>query len=360
MNDECRIVQEAISRGADGDRVTAEDAAHAKAHCAACADCSSFVSTLVALRRTPAPTAPPATLQRVLDAVRAEAAAAAAQAEADAAAQASEIAAAAGAAAPTTAGDPAATETPAEPAPVVALPRRAHSPAVVAGWIAGAAAVLFVAMLITAQGLTFMSTDNAMTEDGAATVAESPRVSDPAPEASAPVTGDSSSVQSESLAVAAASYVTYDGYAYRFLSQVEVDPADLPFLGTTRTALDSGGAPESHGVFQGDAEGRIVVDDNGAALAFSLVTRVLDGASYGLRSEPIDGFGQWPTLPAEIPEPSSADGSPTFVEAGTADGVVIYTRPGTNPEDGLAVGPGTPATDPAAGNPGWTWWEPLS
>jgi hypothetical protein len=73
----------------------------------------------------------------------------------------------------------------------------------------------------------------------------------------------------------------------------------------------------------------------------------------------IDSFGVWPVLPTRFPTPTTADGTPTFVAAGTdALGVKVYAAAGRPVSEGFAVAPGTAATDPAAGNPGWTWWAP--
>lgn len=365
MKEQCRMVQEAVSRAADGDNVTAEEAARAKRHCASCADCAQFVSTLAALRRTPPPMAPPATVQRALDAVRAEAraAAAAAQAAADERVRAEADAAAAAAAADTAAGRGAAAEPSAPGAPVLEMPRRRPvRPAAVAGWLAGAAALLFVTMFVTAQGLNYMAGDESAFDGRAsAPSAESgPALTAPVPGemAAEDAAGDADS-SAASSAETGVSYVAYDGFAYRLVSQIDIDPDDLPLLGTLTSALDTGEAPRSFSVYQGDTDDRIVVDQDGIALSFELVVRDFGGERFGLRCDTVAAFGEWPSPPAGIEQPSEPDGSPTFEPAGEEGGITVYTESGEDPEDGFAVPPGTGKPDPAAGNPNWTWWEPL-
>jgi len=126
------------------------------------------------------------------------------------------------------------------------------------------------------------------------------------------------------------------------------------------TSLDTGGAAIAYPVFADASSDTIIVDvGDDALMRFDPVVRTLRGTVYALRSGAITAFGQWPSLPSGIPEPSSPDGSPVFIAAGTDDaGVTLYVRPGTDPADGFAVAPGTAPTDPAAGNTGWTWWEP--
>ena len=101
-----------------------------------------------------------------------------------------------------------------------------------------------------------------------------------------------------------------------------------------------------------------VADDSGAILEFSPVTRTYAGLTYVLSSVDLTSLDQWPTLPAQITPPTSADGQPTFVYDGTdSSGVRVYHLANSTVTQGIAIPPNTPATDPAAGNPNWTWWN---
>ena len=97
-----------------------------------------------------------------------------------------------------------------------------------------------------------------------------------------------------------------------------------------------------------------------AFLRFDPVLRRFNGADFQLQPGiTLDRYGLWPELPSSLPVPSEANGSPTFIAAGTDDsGVTVYVRVGDSPDNGFAVAPGTAPSDPAAGNPGWTWWLP--
>jgi hypothetical protein len=93
---------------------------------------------------------------------------------------------------------------------------------------------------------------------------------------------------------------------------------------------------------------------------YSPVVRLLSSVRYQLTSgKPIDSFGVWPVLPTRFPVPANADGTPSFVAAGSdALGAKVYAATGRPVTEGFALGPGTATSDPAAGNPNWTWWAP--
>jgi hypothetical protein len=98
---------------------------------------------------------------------------------------------------------------------------------------------------------------------------------------------------------------------------------------------------------------RVFISQGSEVLAFDRITRSYQGRTYVLRTRAIGKFGESPTLPQDIPEPSSGDGSPTFTaESGTEDGAYVLT--GRDASAGIALAPGA---DPSLSS-GWTWWTP--
>lgn len=104
----------------------------------------------------------------------------------------------------------------------------------------------------------------------------------------------------------------------------------------------------------------LVQADNDELLGFTLVTRRIDGAYFGLRSNEIASYGEWPTLPAGIPNPVNDDGSPTFTSAEVDDGgITTFPMSGTAAEQGYAIPPFTDNEAATENNPNWTWWLPV-
>jgi hypothetical protein len=93
--------------------------------------------------------------------------------------------------------------------------------------------------------------------------------------------------------------------------------------------------------------------------SFDVVTRTYQGTTYSLRSTTLQSIGAWPTLPAGIQTPASADGSPYFVlDSGATSDTPVYHRVGATARQGIAIPPNTMPPDTANGNPYWTWWAP--
>jgi hypothetical protein len=342
---ECAQAQEVISAAYDGEERDPLALGNAKDHCRSCAECAEYVRTLAAIHRLPTPEMPEPALERVLAALREEyepAPAEAAVAETETVAEPAPLPI---------------VETPFEPSAHEGASRLRRAPAW-APWAAAAAVLLVVAGIATTQGVRYLlqpSGDTAMVgesvtsdsereygEDGAGTAAITPPAQD---EAVTPASGPS--------------YVLFGQEVYALVGPVD-SPVSSGSVGSVTTSLDTGGSSATYAVYPGATPDTIVVAvDDDSALGFAAVVRPLRGTPFSLRSTPIGTFGQWPSLPAGIPEPSAPDGSPVFIAAGTDDlGVTIYVRPGTDPSSGFAVAPGTSSGDPAAGNTGWTWWEP--
>lgn len=371
MNNDCLHVQEAISRAADGDKVTAQDAALAKRHCSECAECAAFARVLVAMKRNPVPGAPDDVVERGLGAVRelrqadkldAARAAAATRAAATPAAASNDTDAAAESPATTvrTGRFISLSERDARGVEVVRIGRAIISQQRFVALMASAAVLLIVIVVAADQGARFMNEAQLVSEDTAADLraAEDGEVIQ-SPSASEDYSGSAAS--GPNVAAAAAQYVVFEDRAYRYVGTSSAEVDELTEVGKIKSALDSGGPTRSRTVYTSDAANQIIVEGEDGLLNFALATRTLGGEVFALASEPLEAFGLWPTLPSGTPEPSTSDGGSTFTESGVDDqGVTIFTRPGRAPKDGFAVAPGTAAGDPAAGNPGWTWWEPLN
>jgi len=225
---------------------------------------------------------------------------------------------------------------------------------------ASAAAMLFVAagvgavagvraILIPQRSATYVyegATESAVTDSSGRTAQENQLAT--APSAEAGVTEP------------APSLITMDGTAYRLTGAAGgVDAASLETLGTTRSALDSGGAARTREVLGTVPSASVYVEGEDGLLAFERLTRTYSGRVYVLQSREINEFGEWPSLPAGINEPTSASGAPSFEQDGTDDfGTPVYRLRASSAEDGIAISPNPPSPDPVAGTPGWTWWAP--
>ncbi len=350
MREECLRAQEAISRALDGDAVTADEAGWAKHHCAECAECTAYVRTLAQLQAMPIPNAPENAVARTIAEGAALIEADRRIAEARAAAEPAAGSPADDASARAGSADTIASNSRVIEAAAATPPRRSTMSYAV--WAASVAAILLVAMIVTAQGLRTINEPRSADSAKDATTLYSENQND-ALTAQAPETGD---VQQTETASRAPGYIVFDDTVYRFSGIVDEDTADLTRLGTLRTALDTGGTPQQRTAYGSDEQDRIYIEGNGI-YAFVPVTRGFEDAVYVMRSDSVDAFGEWPTMPSGIPKPSELDGSPVFKIAGQSGGVSIYTRTGRNAQDGFAVAPNSPADDPAAGSPEWTWWE---
>jgi hypothetical protein len=153
--------------------------------------------------------------------------------------------------------------------------------------------------------------------------------------------------------------VVFDGRVYLVSERtVSLSGRDL-LSGTVVTDLGTG-SPTPRDVYGTRDDETIVTgsDDPGRGFEATLVTRKLDGITFALRSDRIDAFGTWPSLPPGFDAPTSDDGSPTFEPAGQDDArTPVFVPPGRTPSNGFAIAPGTSGRDLLGGNPNWTWWE---
>jgi hypothetical protein len=361
------IVSEAFDRGVGATDNTAE----AREHCRTCSDCRRFVEGLALLRKTPAPSAPAALVEDIVERARK-------MAEAG-------VPPLVAAPPEVTSPDPSSAETgEGEPFPPLTglprpvAPRREERdlwwwiPRVAVG-LAATAAVLFTVTL-SVEGFRAMSPS---ARSGASTKAASPNWSSESktdgsrllrsapksdhgaqPGASADAYGYSAST------AVSARFVVFEGQAYAWLGDQTLDPSSLSVAGTLQSSLDTTSAPVGRQVLRSGSDADVIFIQPDAAqttyTAFRRVIRLRGGKRYALQAgSPIDSYGQWPVLPAQFAPPTAANGAPTFVPAGKDDnGFDIYTPPNASADAGFAVAPGTASNDPAGADPNWTWWAP--
>lgn len=350
MSSDCLDAQQILSMTNDGEQVGAEALRTARAHCATCSTCASFEASLKAMRRQrPAPLADDL-VARVMSAVDAEAAAEQARRVAAASHDVATLTPA------TTADTP--PEGPRVPSGIV-LPRTRRDWTLWGGWIAAAAMLLVVAGIAAVRGAYFIAAPPSAQSDSALRYSNS---ADVATEGEASLGWTAEDAKGTVTPTQATDdYVTFNGWVYVSTGTAGPLASNAATIGVVTSALNTGGSVLEMAAFRGSTKTSLVLQGaDDSLLGFELVSRTFQGTPYGLRSGPIEQFGQWPTLPTGIPQPDNADGSPTF-ERSIADdtGVAIYRRTGQSESSGFAVAPGTSASDPAAGNPNWTWWEPF-
>ncbi|MDZ4180353.1 MAG: hypothetical protein U1E29_14160 [Coriobacteriia bacterium] len=343
MKPDCLRAQQAISEAYDGSDISPSEMRAIKAHCASCQDCGRFVSGLARLRAVSSPQAPERVIASTMSAVR----------------QASDRMPAES----MTAGVSPADASPGAPGPtVITLPRALNRSSM--AWIGAAAAIVLAVGIGTVQGVRYMLTppvdiSSEATFDTALSAAES------SAELATRTDSAYGDTDDKSLAVAYEGdvrYVVFDGMVY-LTSERTVSLSGRNLLpGTVLTDLGTG-SPSPRDVYAARDGKTIIVgsDDSGRGLEATLVTRKLGGVTFALRSNRIDSFGVWPSLPPEYATPTSDNGSPTFAPAGQDDSrVSVFASPGSTPAEGFAIAPGASGRDPIAGNPNWTWWEPYA
>lgn len=378
MNEDCLNVQTIVSATYDGEHVDAPAIAEARAHCNDCSECAAFVTTLAAVRRIPAQSAPRPAVEAAIAAMRAEverateeraataAAAAAATQEAELEAiERGDVAAEV----PPTVTDNLPDQRTAAPAGGIVL----HLPAfnrqnwrIWASWAGGAAAVLVVASIATMQGARYIARDAqssggvAMTTGTESAEQAAPSLGDQNDGAAAPAAPEDTEADRAQTLTAGATYITLGDWVYRYTGDIDVEPAVAEKVGTTTSALDTQSAPQAYDVYYYGTQDSVAVQMEERWLGFELVTRSFQGRRYGLQSPALSGFNQWPALPTSVTVPTSDDGSPDLERYLPDDnGVTIYRRRDADPAAGFAIAPGTNPGDPAAGNPNWTWWAPV-
>lgn len=345
---ECIRAQELVSDALDKVPVDSSELIDAKDHCRGCPECNAFVRALVAVKRAPLPEPPADLPDRVMEAVRADIAL-------------TGMTPVTGAVPPVESrggneaadGDPYADPLPYDaPISMERLSARVRDPrhrrALVA-WGSAAAVVFIVAGFAAITGVRSILVPRQATEiTMSAPTASAPNyAAESAPQAGA---ADKSGAVGEA---ATSGYIVVNGTTY--LARGEdgsVDVATLSKVGTTASALDTGGSPVSYDVLAGPDPNRAYIElEDGRTLAFERVMRDYDGRTYVLQSGDISAYGQWPSLPPNITPPTAEDGSPTFtIEESDASGVVIYRLVGSTADAGFALPPNS------GFGPGWTWW----
>jgi hypothetical protein len=352
----CMHAQQLLSEAMDDRSVDTTLLAEARVHCASCAECAAFAHGLALLERAETPNPGPALADAVVAAIRATASASP-TAEATAsdsgesaatggAATAAAIDLEAGSGAPSADSTRSSRRTPDASTGATAKWRYWNTLA----WVGAAAAVLVVAGFATVAGVRSILAPTPSSRESASVAQDT---------GTSPGYDDSLAATAPKAAPAQSSpgFITMDGAAYRYVGIADIERSALTTVGSTTTALDTGGAARTYTIYSTGIAGRVAVLSAEGTRVFELVTRRLSSQVYVLTSETITDFTEWPGLPPGFPQPTAADGAPTFVAAGTDDlGVNAYSRPGTPIETGFAVAPGTPMSDPATGNPNWTWW----
>ena len=360
---DCNEAQSVISDALDGVTQDAATLEEAKQHCRDCHDCTEFVRALNLVKRAPLPEPSADLVERVMAGVRAEAAfqkARAAQTEAETTPEAAASAAAAELI--TTEGGPTADDLEALLASTATVRPARRSPSI-AVWL-GAAAVLLVGVgVLGVLGVRMMSQGqgddvttrvvSAPTESGGAAFdsrAGSRRGRKRSCRRDEERCRDRSGPQLRGLRrgrlPAHRPIHAREGPAHA--GRYHPDPARRQHIARPRRVRGRG------------VDGVYLDDDQGQLLEFQPLQRVFAGRTYQLQSAAITRFGVWPSLPAGISAPTSSDGSPTFVAAGSdGTGVTVYRKTSSTAAEGIALPPNPPSPDPATGQPSWTWWAPV-
>ena len=354
---ECLRAAELLMAEHDGERVDAQDLAHAHEHCASCGECMALTALVSRLEALPPLRAPQDLVERVIT-------------------QSSEVAADIREARAAHEALLALGATVDEPGAQTATPSRGGLRIVPQWWgprftmAAAAAAVVLLALGVGTVGVLGMIGSQAGDEDGTLMVesaateeadeaAEGDGTADGDYTLASPPAGDASV---SSARAAAPSYVVLDNRVWVLVEVPSAGPSALSTAGVVSSSLGTDGEVTEHTSYVSpDGSMLWVAADDGGFMAFAPVVRTMGLATYALTTDAdIPWFGTWPTLPSRFAAPTSAEGAPTFMLYGFDDrNLNVFIPPGGRVEDGFALQPGTPADDPAAGNPNWTWWEPV-
>jgi len=336
---DCREAQQVLSSLHDREQVDPSLAQTAQEHCAACPECESFRTAILTLDAIPGPSAPPELTERVLGAVQTEP-----PIQQDTS--------------PTTEITPEdlaiASRASAE-AKVAAVPWLTRTRLWVAtGTIAATAAAVIFGVAVARQS----AQQAALQQEARLAVEQSLGVAATATDTSAGAEKPSAAAPSASTAP---DYVAFGGFVYVATGVQGIDASQLTTAGFVTSALDGTGAAMQLVAYNwtADQRGLVLQDPDGRYVAFTQVTRQVNGVTYRLETGgSLERFGEWPQLPNGLSEPARPDGSPAFQEDGLDSlGVRLFVRIGGSIESGFAIAPGTASTDPAAGNPNWTWWS---
>lgn len=336
----CRDFEAVLSALHDDEPVTPDERAQAEGHCDSCASCASFRRGLSALDRVRAPETPPAMVEHIMSAL-------------DTSIERESLD-----------GSPALAETPRAMQQLApALERPKWAPAwldrkrlwIATGSIAVGAAALSAVIL---WGLRPQGTLGTFTSEDFTRQSPAASVGTPA----APGSVGAAGADAKRPAGTAPDAVTFNGRVYVPGAAVDASGSLLTTIGVLASSFDTAGAAVQATVYrQPLSDGSLLVRTPDGVFRYDPVTRTFDDQSWQLTSaRPLSHFGEWPRLPSTFPEPTSANGSPTFRAAGKDKlGVAVYTPGGAKPTAGFAIAPGTAAGDPARGNPYWTWWVQL-
>lgn len=364
---DCLQAQNTISDALDRIPVDARELEAAKAHCRECKDCAAFVRALTLVKRAPLPAPAQDLPDRVMTSIRADAARQKAEREAEAAREAAAAAAIAETGHAESGMDASPDASGADgPEPLAARPpvRHISRRATVSAWSAAAAVFIVAVAVITVGAVRSishpqvgeLSVSSAKTGvSGSAPGASDHRLGAAVPQAGAPAAGGGTF--GSAATASAPGYITVNGEVYRSNGPDPTPRSDLRTSGQTTTGFDGPNIVQREVLIGTGANRVFVPDDTGNLYSFDRVTRDYGGHTYGLMSADIAKFGDWPTLPEGIGEPTSPSGGPTFTLAGKDEsGVTVYRLVTGSVEQGIAIAPGTGTGDPAAGDPNWTWW----
>lgn len=353
----CLEAQAFVSAAHDGENIAESELAAAQAHCEACEECTAFVAGLRWLDVMPVPPAPEGLVERVLAAL------APLQAQrADELALEADREEAAGVGSELPGPEDEGPEQPMVFLPVPVKPTllsrfewfEGPTKWATLGAIGALAATALIAFVVVGiggpKGAQTASTTNVSSTPEAS-------FSDTTAQRAAPAAATEAAPPAPSQAP---DYVLFKEFVYAPGALLADAASATPTIGTVTTAFASGGSVTATVYRSPLTDGSIVVNGPDGLRVYPPVVRLMSSVRYQLTSgKPIERFGVWPVLPSRFPVPSTADGSPSFVGAGTdVLGVTAYAVTGRPVTEGFAIAPGTTSSDPAGGNPNWTWWAP--
>ena len=364
---ECITAQELLSASHDGEPIAIESLDSARAHCAACPECTAFVALLEALDDILSAAVPRDLVTAIMREIDL-------RGDADASLRADRVTATYeegsrhGGARP---------DSDSAPAPVPAknwseLLAHAFSErnrTEVVAWIAAAAVVFAAAGIGGIAGMRAILVPAPPSSDTIALSGSPESATDAAKDMqvgtlSAQTEAADTEAGAASTAVATdAQFIVLEGTVYRLVGELPADSSEID-LATTRpagsvsAALDSG--TEQTYPAQRTEDGALVYLVSATQRwKFERVVRSFDGRMYVLRGESISSYGDWPAWPRGVKEPVGDDGGADFEALGADDlGARVYAPAGRDAASGIAVAPSSAPGDPVAGSGVWTWWEP--
>lgn len=347
---DCQEAQAVLSTLSDRGRLTVSQISELREHCAGCGECTSFAEGLSRLRATPGPKAPRGLAKRIVIATAAEAE------------RLAKLRAAQEEAAIIEEARRSVLQVVDGPSDLPFGPRWLSRTRLwtITGTVAAAALVIGFAFIASSQINDNKATETAVKEAvqrelGAGVVGQP---------AAPPMTSTDTASSTADYGVAGAAPAAISWQGKVFVPDQAVRTVNASELTSQGVVLLPGAADQSDKTaysWANDTSAIVVETAPGTFQVYVPVVRMFDAGTYQLATgSSLQRSGQWPDLPVGMTQPTSADGSPVFVSAGTdALGVQVFTRAGETAAQGIAVPPGTKSSDPAAGNPNWTWWTRL-